>query len=137
MLAPSLRIQDSLLVMTVWSTVPYFIWQISYYFMITCRQREQIAAGKPTSFTWLRKRYAQAAFGRVMLRLPESLQEPAFMTLQYIYIVLTSLPCLLWFWNRYASTAFLTIVFSGSVYNGATFYIDVFDKRHKDGEESE
>lgn len=136
MLAPSLKVQDSLLAMTVWSAVPYFIWQLSYFIMITVRQRESIAAGTPTSFTWLRKRYAQAAIGKAMLSLPESLQEPAFMMLQYIYIVLTSLPCLIWFWNRYASAAFLMVVFSGSVYNGATYYIEVFDKGHKNEEES-
>jgi uncharacterized membrane protein YjfL (UPF0719 family) len=136
MLAPSLRVQDSLLALTVWSTVPYFIWQLSYYFMITVRQREQITAGYPTSFTWLRKRYARAPIGRVMLSLPESLQEPAFMMLQYIYVVLTSLPCLIWFWHRYASAAFLIVVFFGSVYNGATYYSEVFRKRNKNEEEA-
>jgi Protein of unknown function (DUF2838) len=135
-LSPSLRVQDSLLAMTIWSTVPYLIWQLSYYFMITVRQQEHIAAGKPTSFTWLRRRYAQTVIGKLLLSLPESLQEPFFMMLQYIYIVLTSLPCLIWFWNRYASAAFLMAVFSGSVYNGATYYVDVFDKRHKNEEES-
>jgi len=136
MLAPSLKVQDSLLAMTIWSTVPYFIWQLSYYFMITVRQSEQIAAGNPTSFTWLRKRYAQAKIGKCMLSLPESLQEPAFMMLQYFYVVLTSLPCLFWFWNRYASAAFLMVVFFGSVYNGATYYIEVFGKRYKNEEAS-
>jgi hypothetical protein len=28
------------------------------------------------------------------------------------------------------------VVFSGSVYNGAAFYIDMFDKHHKNEEES-
>lgn len=136
MLAPSLRVQDSLLAMTVWSTVPYLIWQLAYYFMVTVRQREKIAAGSPTSFTWLRKRYAQTTIGRVMLSLPEYLQEPAFMMLQYIYILLTCLPCLIWFRNRYASAAFLIVVFFGSVYNGATFYSELFRKRNKNEEES-
>ncbi|KAE9371523.1 hypothetical protein N431DRAFT_342430 [Stipitochalara longipes BDJ] len=137
MLAPSLKIQDSLLIMTIWSTVPYCIWQLSYYFIITVRQRERIAAGTPTSFTWLMKRYAQAKIGEVMLSLPKSLQEPAFMMLQYFYIIFTSLPCLFWFWSRYASAAFLMVVFSGSVYNGAAYYIDKFDKRFKNEEESD
>ncbi|KAN0096472.1 Protein of unknown function (DUF2838) domain containing protein [Hyaloscypha variabilis] len=137
MLAPSLRIQDSLLIMTIWSTVPYFIWQLSYYVLITVGQSEQIAAGIPTSFTWLRKRYARAKVGKVMLSLPESLQEPAFMMLQYVYIVLTSLPCVFWFWNRYASATFLMAVFSGSVYNGAVYYVDKSDKSSKNEEESD
>lgn len=57
------------------------------------------------------------------------MQEPAFMLIQYTYAVATMLPCPLWFWYRYASSAFLMVVFCLSVYNGATYYIDVFGKR--------
>jgi len=51
------------------------------------------------------------------------------MLIQYTYAVLTMLPCPLWFWYRYASATFLLAVFCWSVYNGATYYIDVFGKR--------
>lgn len=51
------------------------------------------------------------------------------MMIQYIYAVLTILPCPLWFISRYASTAFLLVVFAWSIYNGSTYYIDVFGKR--------
>lgn len=119
----------SLLAMTLWSTIPYAIWQLSYHFLITVRRREKIAAGRPTSFTWLRKSYSKAWIGKFVLSLPDSLQEPAFMGIQYIYAVLTMLPCPLWFWYRYASATFLMAVFCWSVYNGATYYIDVFGKR--------
>lgn len=119
----------SLLAMTLWSTIPYAIWQLSYHFMITVRRREKIAAGRPTSFTWLRKSYSKAWIGKLVLSLPESLQETAFMLIQYTYAVLTMLPCPLWFWYRYASATFLLAVFCWSVYNGATYYIDVFGKR--------
>ncbi|KAG9238164.1 hypothetical protein BJ875DRAFT_502224 [Amylocarpus encephaloides] len=119
----------SLLAMTLWSTIPYAIWQLSYHFMITVRRREKIAAGRPTSFTWLRKSYSKAWIGKIVLSLPNSLQEPAFMLIQYSYAVLTMLPCPIWFYYRYASASFLTAVFCWSVYNGATYYIDVFGKR--------
>ena len=119
----------SLLAMTLWSTVPYAIWQLSYHFLITVRRREKIAAGRPTSFTWLRKSYSKAWIGKFVLSLPDSLQEPAFMLIQYSYAVLTMLPCPIWFWYRYASSGFLLAVFCWSVYNGATYYIDVFGKR--------
>ena len=39
------------------------------------------------------------------------------------------IPCPLWFWYRWASAGFLLTVFVWSVYNGATFYIDIFGKR--------
>jgi hypothetical protein len=126
---PGSKEHYSLLAMTLWSTIPYAIWQLSYHFMITVRRREKIAAGRPTSFTWLRKSYSKAWIGKLVLSLPESLQETAFMLIQYTYAVLTMLPCPLWFWYRYASATFLLAVFCWSVYNGATFYIDVFGKR--------
>lgn len=37
--------------MTLWSTIPYAIWQLGYHFLITVRRREKILAGIPTSFT--------------------------------------------------------------------------------------
>ncbi|ESZ98040.1 F-box protein [Sclerotinia borealis F-4128] len=118
-----------LLSMALWSSIPYAVWQLSYHFLITVRRREKIAAGRPTSFTWLRKSYSKAWIGKAVLALPDSLQEPAFMLIQYSYALLTMLPCPLWFWYRYASATFLMAVFCWSVYNGANYYIEVFGKR--------
>ncbi|KAI1750087.1 hypothetical protein F4782DRAFT_532806 [Xylaria castorea] len=115
--------------MIVWSTIPYAVWQLTYYFFITVRRREKIAAGRPTSFTWLRRSYSKVWIGRIVLSLPAALQEPAFMMIQYLYAVLTMLPCSLWFYSRWASGGFLMFVFTWSVYNGSTYYIDVFGKR--------
>ena len=115
--------------MIVWATVPYAFWQLTYHFLITVRRRDAIAAGRPTSFTWLRRSYAKNFLGRFVLALPEPLQEPAFMLIQYAYALLTMLPCPVWFWYRWPSATFLLAVFVWSVYNGATFYIDVFGKR--------
>jgi hypothetical protein len=119
----------NVLSMLAWSTIPYAFWQLSYYFFITVRRREKIAAGRPTSFTWLRRSYSKVWIGKLVLSLPNALQEPAFMLIQYIYAVLTMLPCPLWFYSRWASATFLMVVFAWSVYNGSTYYIDVFGKR--------
>lgn len=119
----------SLWAMMIYATAPYAIWQLSYHFMITVRRRDKIAAGRPTSFTWLRKSYGKSWIGRLVLALPEKLQEPAFMLVQYIYALGTMLPCPLWFWYRWSSAGFLMAVFIWSIYNGATYYIDVFGKR--------
>ncbi|KAI0396170.1 hypothetical protein F5Y17DRAFT_420694 [Xylariaceae sp. FL0594] len=115
--------------MIVWSTIPYAVWQLAYYFFITVRRRDKIAAGRPTSFTWLRRSYSKTWLGKIVLSLSPSLQEPAFMLIQYLYAVLTMLPCSLWFYKRWASAGFLMFVFTWSVYNGSTYYIDVFGKR--------
>lgn len=119
----------NILSMLAWSSIPYAIWQLSYYFFITVRRAEKIAAGRPTSFTWMRQSYSKTWIGRLVLSLPDGLQEASFMMIQYSYAVLTMLPCPLWFLSRHASTIFLLSVFSWSIYNGSTFYIDVFGKR--------
>ncbi|KAF7117839.1 hypothetical protein CNMCM5793_007142 [Aspergillus hiratsukae] len=119
----------SLLSMMLWATVPYMIWQLTYHFFITVRRAEKIAAGRPTSFTWLRKSYAKTWIGKFVISLPESLQAPAFMMIQYIYALLTMIPCPLWFRYRWASGIFLTGLFVWSIHNGATYYIDIFGKR--------
>ena len=126
---PSSPEHYSLWSMMVWATVPYAIWQLSYHFLITVRRREKIAAGRPTSFTWLRRSYSKNWIGRLVLGLPQVLQEPAFMLIQYTYALSTMIPCPIWFWYRWASASFLMAVFVWSVYNGATYYIDVFGKR--------
>jgi hypothetical protein len=115
--------------MLAWSTIPYAFWQLTYYFFITVRRRDKIAAGRPTSFTWLRRSYSKTWIGKLVLSSPQSLQEPAFMMIQYCYAALTMLPCPLWFHSRLASSAFLLVVFAWSIYNGSTYYIDVFGKR--------
>ncbi|CAK7208214.1 hypothetical protein SCUCBS95973_000027 [Sporothrix curviconia] len=119
----------NVLSMLLWSSIPYAIWQLSYYFFITVRRREKIAAGRPTSFTWLRRSYSKTWIGKIVLSLPMVLQEPAFMFIQYNYAVCTMLPCPLWFSYRWASSAFMMGVFTWSIYNGSTYYIDVFGKR--------
>lgn len=127
--SPESAVHYSLLGMMTWSSVPYAVWQLSYHFFITIRRREKIAAGRPTSFTWLRRSYAKTWIGRLILGLPEQLHEPAFMLTQYLYALGSMLPCPIWFWYRWPSALFLLSLFVWSIYNGATYYIDVFGTR--------
>lgn len=118
-----------LLGMIGWSSLPYAVWQLSYHFFITVRRREKIAAGRPTSFTWLKRSYGSSWIGKLVLGLPLPLQEPGFMLVQYLYAVSSMLPAPIWFWYRWPSAVFLTCLFGWSIYNGATYYIDVFGTR--------
>lgn len=115
--------------MILWATLPYALWQLSYHFLITVRKRSQIAAGRPTSFTWLRKSYRNNPLGKFVLSFPESLQEPVFMCIQYSYALLTMIPCPVWFWYRWASAGFMLVVFAWASWNGANYYIEVFGRR--------
>ncbi|QIW97223.1 hypothetical protein AMS68_002741 [Peltaster fructicola] len=118
-----------LLDMIVWATLPYAFWQLSYHFLITVRKRAQIAAGRPTSFTWLRRSYRANFLGKFVLGFPDIYQEPIFMMIQYVYALLTLSPCPIWFWSRWASATFMMVVLSWASWNGATYYIDVFGRR--------
>lgn len=51
------------------------------------------------------------------------------MLTQYLYALGSMLPCPVWFYYRWPSAAFLFSMFSWSIYNGATYYIDVFGTR--------
>ena len=127
--SPDNPIHYTLLAMIFWSSVPYAFWQLSYHIFITVRRREKIAAGRPTSFTWLKRSYGKSWIGKVVLGLPEPLQEFGFMLTQYLYALGSMLPCPIWFWYRWPSAAFLTGLFAWSIYNGATYYIDIFGTR--------
>jgi hypothetical protein len=39
------------------------------------------------------------------------------------------LPCPIWYCSKVYSAVFLTLVFGWSVWNGATYYVDIFGKR--------
>jgi Protein of unknown function (DUF2838) len=119
----------SLWAMLGFASVFYGVWQIGYHFLISVRKREKIAAGRPTSFTWLRRSYSRTWIGKFVLGLPNPLQEPAFMLIQYGYALLTLLPCPIWFWYRWCSATFLVVVFTWSIWNGANYYMDVFGNR--------
>ena len=64
------------------STLVHSLWQGWYYFFIIVRRKEKIAAGRPTSFTWLRRSYAKTWIGKWVNTHPEALQPYAFMGIQ-------------------------------------------------------
>ena len=49
--------------------------------------------------------------------------------LQYMYSLITMLPCPIWYSSKIFSTIFLSSVFGWSVWNGACYYVDFFGKR--------
>jgi len=66
------------------STLVHTIWQIWYYLFIMVRRAEKIAAGRPTSFTWLRRSYSKTWIGKWVNSLPESVQPISFMGIQVL-----------------------------------------------------
>ncbi|KAG4302589.1 hypothetical protein PCANB_001212 [Pneumocystis canis] len=113
------------------TSIAYAIWQVLYYIFIQVRRREKISAGRPTSFTWLLKSYSKTWIGKLILKLPESTRPFAFMAIQYIYTLITMAPCPWWYSHKKLSTIFLSSLFAWSVWNGASYYVDVFGQRFK------
>ncbi|EMR08461.1 hypothetical protein PNEG_03289 [Pneumocystis murina B123] len=111
------------------TSIAYFIWQALYYIFIQVRRREKISAGRPTSFTWLLKSYSNTWIGKLMLKLPEPTRPFAFMAIQYMYTLITMAPCPWWYSHKKFSTIFLSSLFAWSVWNGASYYVDVFGRR--------
>ena len=64
------------------SSVVHSLWQLWYYLFIMVRRKEKIAAGRPTSFTWLRRSYAKTWIGKWVNGFPEPLPQFAFMFVQ-------------------------------------------------------
>lgn len=114
----------------IFTSIYYTVWQVSYHYFITVRRREQIAKGRVTSFTYLKKRQEKTPLGRFVNSLPYSwMQVTTFTLIQFGYQILTMLPCPIWFRYKYACGAFVLFIFVWSAYNGATYYVEVFGKR--------
>ncbi|KAK9446519.1 uncharacterized protein V1518DRAFT_378577 [Limtongia smithiae] len=111
------------------ASVWYFIWQSLYHFFITIRRKDKIAAGRLTSFEWLRRSYKDTHLGIFVNSLPEPFPVLAFTGIQFGYQILTMLPCPIWYRYKYLSAAFVFGIFMTAAYNGATYYIDVFGRR--------
>lgn len=112
------------------TSIYYTIWQVGYHYFITVRRKEQIAKGRVTSFTYLKKKNSKSMLGRFVNSLPYAwMQVAAFTLIQFGYQLLTMFPCPIWFRYKHACGAFVGFIFLWSAYNGATYYVEVFGKR--------
>lgn len=113
----------------LWASLTYLVWQSLYHYFITVRRKEQIKAGRMTSFEWLRKSYANTKLGKFVNGLPEPFPVVAFTAIQYGYQLSTMLLCPIWYSSSLLSGSFMTFILFVAAYNGATYYIDFFGKR--------
>jgi hypothetical protein len=117
----------------IYSTVAYGIWQLLYYLFIMVGRRDKVESGlRLTSYSWLlddthgKKGFIQnTAF---MFGAKWKLE--MFMLLQLVYNVVTSIPTYYLYRHFWLHTAFLILMFAVSVWNGATYYIEVFSRRY-------
>ncbi|KAL0088109.1 hypothetical protein J3Q64DRAFT_1724103 [Phycomyces blakesleeanus] len=117
----------------IYSTSAYLVWQTLYFVFIMVKRREKVESGvRLTSYSWLlddshgRKGFIQNAsfiFG-------PKYKIYMFMLLQLVYNIITTLPTYYLYQHFWLHGSFLLTMFAASVWNGASYYIEVFSKRY-------
>ncbi|CAO3670946.1 unnamed protein product [Umbelopsis vinacea] len=125
----NMTLKESMMV----STAVYIVWQTLYFVFIMVQRREKVEKGlRLTSYSWLlddrngKKSFIQ----RASFALGARYKLQMFMLLQLTYNICTVLPTVLLYRHFKLHTAFLIIMFAVSVWNGASYYIEVFSRRY-------
>ncbi|KAF9910400.1 hypothetical protein EC991_006665 [Linnemannia zychae] len=110
----------------------YLTWQVAYYVFVVVRQKEKIKAGKRvTSYTWLLNDPHAGVISKVAHTFGEKYSIITFMGMQLIYTFVTCLFALLSYKYFKLNTVFLVSLFLVSVWNGASYYMEVFSKQYE------
>jgi len=135
------NIGSSLTTTTVvfYTIIFYLLWQLLYYAFIVYGRRDKVARGlRTTSYTWLLAD-SNGFVSRLMRKLGiggagegiNRYKVTFFFLLQFVYMLISILPVCWWYYRyMYVNVVFLCSIFAVSVYNGASFYIDVFSRRY-------
>ncbi|KDE08942.1 hypothetical protein, variant [Microbotryum lychnidis-dioicae p1A1 Lamole] len=107
----------------------YLIWQALYFQYIIVARKEKIKQGRATSFTFLindRKRL----IGKIAAKVRPERREAAFIFGQAVYTLVTLLiPIFGLYDSKFWSSIYLLTLFAVSVWNGASFYMEVFARK--------
>lgn len=115
------------------STVVYFIWQTLYFIFIMVQRREKIEKGlRLTSYSWLLddRKGQKGLIQKAAFSLGARYKLQMFMFLQFLYNICTVMPTVLLYQHFKLHTIFLITMFAASVWNGASYYIEVFSRRY-------
>ncbi|CEQ39624.1 SPOSA6832_01159, partial [Sporobolomyces salmonicolor] len=111
------------------SMTVYTVWQLLYYYFVVQLRAEKIKEGRATSFTFMvndKKRL----IGKIAAKVPRQWRETVFMAGQAIYTFVTLLlPLFVLYDSKLWSDVYLLVLFAVSVWNGASFYMEVFSRR--------
>ncbi|KAF9927930.1 hypothetical protein FBU30_002768 [Linnemannia zychae] len=110
----------------------YLTWQIVYYLLVVVRWKEKVKAGKRvTSYTWLLNDPHAGFISKAAHSFGEKYSIVTFMGMQLIYTIVTCILALVWYKNFKVNTIFLVSLFLVSVWNGASYYMEVFSKQYE------
>ncbi|KAJ3203981.1 hypothetical protein HK099_001307 [Clydaea vesicula] len=119
----------------LYSMAIYLFWQVAYYYFILVRKADKVFKGeRATSFTWMLADYMKnkpdSPLTKLMVKVGEKYHVFCFMSLNFIYAILTTIPTFIFYKNFILHTTFLIIMLMMSIFNGADYYIEVFSKRY-------
>ncbi|KAI8997206.1 hypothetical protein BDB01DRAFT_712804 [Pilobolus umbonatus] len=117
----------------LYTTVAYAIWQTLYYMFIMVGRRDKVESGlRLTSYSWLLDvTHGKKGFiKKTAFMFGDKYKLEMFMFLQLIYNVVTSIPTFFLYKYFWLHTTFLIAMFAVSVWNGGTYYIEVFSRRY-------
>ncbi|PWN30579.1 hypothetical protein BDZ90DRAFT_229596 [Jaminaea rosea] len=113
----------------LFNLVFYAAWQWAYYIFIGIRKSKKIASGERiNSYSTLSK--GKGAIANLLAKVPDAAREPAFMLLQMVYTIVCTLPApVIFYRSSFASATFLIFILTMSVWNGASYYVEVWGRR--------
>jgi len=108
--------------------IPYIIWQILYYIKVEVLSSHK---NRMTSVKWLLHGEKKGFIAKMsMVPFGENHIHLGFILMQFVYTTLTMLVVPFLWYNRVYHVIFIIIMTLISLWNGATFYFDVFSKKY-------
>jgi len=123
--------QISFLEASIFPFLPYFLWQISYLLKVEVVSKKKVdTRGYVTSFRWLLED-KKSIINKLCQRYSYTKGLLVFVGLQLCFTALTLLPVKLMFDNQFLHTTFLFAIMLISLWNGANFYIEIFQGQQR------
>lgn len=120
--------------MIFWATSAHIVWQLGYSLFVYGIKGKKVTSGlRVTSFSWLLGSAHTQKKGVLYTatRNMGSVQSYAvFVFLQFAFTLATMLPTPIYYLSQYAHSLLLIAMLNVAVWNGATYYIEVFGKMY-------
>nr|XP_031861130.1 uncharacterized protein CI109_003491 [Kwoniella shandongensis]KAA5528202.1 hypothetical protein CI109_003491 [Kwoniella shandongensis] len=116
--------------MILLAAVPYILWQASYYKFISVDRKSKIESGQRENSFHYMLNDKRGPIGKALQGIRPDHREQWFIFGQLIYsIIFMTPPAALYIHSPRASSVFIITIFAVSVWNGASFYVEVFGRK--------
>ncbi|KAK8869577.1 hypothetical protein IAR55_000144 [Kwoniella newhampshirensis] len=116
--------------MILLSGVPYILWQAAYYKFISIDRKSKIESGQRENSFHYMLNDKRGPIGKALQGIRPEHREQWFIFGQLIYSIIFMIPpAALYIHSPRSSSVFLITIFAVSVWNGASFYVEVFGRK--------